>query len=305
MASSDSDHRRNVRLLLVAGVLSLLASIFAGGEATRKSAMEGLATRSLAELSFLAGVRGQDGERLRSEPLEVQVVLEGGEWWIRDAVVDAVDASPDFDTGDSQHLLRIETVQAQSVIALQLRLWRQGWDLRTPDTMRVRVAPWAGVFAGVLGAVLGFFVWRVGAGLLVAGLMAQAMVAGLPWPAETIPPVSWSDEVLTGPLLGTAIGATRALPSWGMPAAIAVIVFCVVLIAFDHRHSKGRKDSLPITSVASMTLLAGGGGLLWVEAATRAGLWSAMDSIPGAFAVLALALAWVPAIRRARERLRG
>lgn len=285
-------------------MLSLLASIFAGGETARRAAVEGMASRSLSELALLAGMRDDRGEPLRAEPLEVTVVQGSGETWIREAVSDAVDGVPDFAVGDSPHLLRIELVEAKGVIALQLRLWRQGWDLRTPGAIRIRMAPWAGVFAGVLGAFLGFAGWRVGIGTIAAGLLAQAMVQGLPWPAETIAPLAWSEDVQSGPLVGGVVAFTRTFPDWGMPAAVAFVVFCVVLIGFDHRRSQGRSDALPLASVVSTTVLVGGGSLLWLEAAMRAGLWSSMHSLPGALAALFLALAWVPAIRRTRERMR-
>ena len=150
-----------------------------------------------------------------------------------------------------------------------------------------------------------FLLWRIGPGLLVAGLFSQTMLAGLPWPAESIPPVSWLQEVRTGPLLGPLLELTRSIPSWGTDVGVAVVVFCLVLVWFDHRRSKERRDSFEIGTVSVISVLLFLGGVTWLEAALRAGLGAAMHTVPGALAVVALALAWLPAIRRSRERMAG
>lgn len=305
MVATDRSHRRNVTLLIVAALLSVVASLFAAGEGTRRQTVEGLAVRSLDQLALLSGIRDDAGNSLRGEPLPVVVVQEGGSMWVREAVIEAVERDGHFADANSRHLLRIEVVETDQMIALQLRLWRQGWDLRTPELLRGRVVPWVPVLAGVLGALVAFLVWRVGPGLLVAGFLSQTMLAGLPWPAESIPPVSWIEEVKAGPLLGPLFELTRSMPSWGTAVGVAVVVFCLMLVWFDHRRSKERKDSIEIRTVSVTSVLLFLGGLLWLEAALRGGMGAAMHTIPGAVTVVVLALAWLPAIRRSRERIAG
>jgi hypothetical protein len=302
---SDSDRlqRRSTIVLVVAVLAAVVVSLATDGERTRRALVESMASRSLDELALLAGLRDDTGESLRGEPLPVAIVQDGGSTWIREAVADAVEVSPDFAEADSRHLLRIESVQTESAIGLQLRLWREGWELRSPELMRGRVSPWVAVLAAGLGAAVAFWLWRVGPGLLVAGGLAQAVLALLPWPAESIPPTDWLTDVRSGPLLAPLAGLTGS--TWVTPVALAVIAFCVVLVAFDHRRSREREDSLKLSTAGGAALMAAAGSLTWLEAALRAGLWASMHSIAGMLAVVLLAVAWVPAIHRARERLRA
>lgn len=303
MGDSDGLQRRSLVVLILGGVAALLLALAATGESTRRAMLESMASRSLDELALLAGLRDEAGAALRAEPLPVTVVQDGGSTWIHGAVTEAVQGSPDFEVTQSRHLLRIETVETDDVIALQLRLWRQGWELRSPDLMRGRISPWAPILAAIFGAAVAFWLWRVGPGLLVAGGFAQALVAGLPWPAESIPPTGWLAEVRSGPLVAPL--ARLASSGWVTPVALAVLAFCVVLVTFDHRRSREREGALNLSTAGLVALMSAVGGLAWCEAALRAGLWASMHSIAGMLAVVALAVAWVPAIHRARERLRA
>jgi hypothetical protein len=167
-----------------------------------------------------------------------------------------------------------------------------------------RVVPWVAVLSGVAGAVVGFLTRRAGPGLLVAGLLAQGLLLALPWPAELIPPRSWIAEVREGVLVAGLSDLARALPAWAGAVGGALVAFLLVLVLFDHRRSRGRAGSRDLPTVGGAALAAGLGAAAFAEAALRAGLAAALHSPAGVVAVLALAVAWWPAAKRARARWR-
>jgi hypothetical protein len=301
VAAPEPRRAHGLALLIVAGAFALVAARASHGEGTRRAAVRELSDRALVELAWLAGLQ-EEVEGALPSPMAVGVVQDGGEPWVRDVVVEAVEASDAFRLGDSRHVLRVEAVDTPDVIALQLGLWRQGWDLRAPDVGAVRVAPWAPVLAAALGAAVAWSLARPAVGLLVAGLLAQALVAGLPWPVEDIRPVPWSSEILHGPLGIALAAAARGLAQAGAAVAAAVVAFCLALVWFDHRASRGRTGSMSLPAAALAALCVGVGGVAWLDAATRAAGSAALHTWTGALAAVALAAAWVPALRRGRSR---
>jgi hypothetical protein len=293
---------------LVGVIVACLGALWSGGVATREAATRGLADRSLAELALLAGLADDQGQLLRDEPMAVEVIADGGPMWALEAVSDATARSPWFELGNSPHLLRTEVIDERGGIALQLHLWRGGWELREPQPRRVRVAAWAAVIAGVLGAGFAAMLGgRLSLGLGLAGLFAQLLLALDPLPAELFPPqsllVAWSE----GPLFGPLFDWIRAMTPLHVAIAAALVALCLVLVGFDHKRSRERDLGLGWAGAAAV--LGSFGALGWVEAASRGSLLAACDLRVGAWtgwlALLGLIVAWLPAIHLAREAWRA
>ena len=294
---------------LLGVILACLGALWAGGEATREAATRKLAERSVTELALLAGLADDHGELLRDEPMAVEVIADGGPMWVLAAVDHATAASPWFEVGNSPHLLRAEVIDEPGGIALQLHLWRGGWELREPEPRRVRVAAWAAVVAGVCGAIAAAFVGRLSVGLGVAGLFAQLLLAFDPLPPELFPPqglvAAWSE----GPLFGPLFDEIRAMTPLQVAIAAAIVAMCLVLVGFDHKRSRERERDLGLGWAGAAAVLGSFGGLAWIEAASRGSLFAACDLRVGAWAgwlaLLGLIVAWLPAIHVAREAWRA
>jgi hypothetical protein len=301
------------RTQLIAALIGVLvvcvAALLARSEPTRRAATHGLAVRSLDELSLLAGLATDEGELLREEPMAVEVVSEGGPLWVLDSVERAVAASPYFRVGPSPHLLRAEVIDERGGVALQLHLWRGGWELREPSPRRVRVAPWAALLAGVIGAGAALLTRRLSVGFAAGGVLAQVFLALDPLPADLFPPrpllATWSE----GPLFARVIEMIRELHGLALAVVAAVLAGSIVLVLFDHRRSRGSEEDLGLGPATLAALLGSVGALAWVEAASRGSLFAACDLRFGAyFGILGLTgliVAWQPAIRVAREAWRA
>jgi hypothetical protein len=297
------------RTLLIAALIGVivacLGALGAQGTATREAASYRLAQRSIDELALLAGLADDQGKLLRDEPMAVEVIADGGPLWVLDVVGRAADRSPWFTVGPSRHLLRGEVIDERGGVALQLHLWRGGWELREPEPRRVRIAAWAAVVAGLLGAVAATYTRKLSLGLATAGIFAQLLLALDPLPSELFPPqgvlAAWSE----GPLFGELIAAIRSMSSIGVALAAAVVAACLVLVAFDHRRSRGQGGDLGIGWAGVAASLGSFGAVAWLEAASRGSLFAACDLRFGAWAglvaLLGLIVAWLPAIRVARE----
>jgi hypothetical protein len=293
---------------LIGVIVACLGALGSGGAATREAATRGLAARSLAELALLAGLADERGQLLRDEPMAVEVIADGGPMWVLETVSKATAASPWFELGNSPHLLRTEVIDEPGGIALQLHLWRGGWELREPEPRRIRIAGWAAVVAGLLGAVAAVFTGgRLSIGLGLAGVFAQLLLALDPLPAELFPPqtllAAWSE----GPLFGPLFAWSRTMTPLHVAIAAAVVALCLVLVGFDHKRSRERDLTLGWAGAAAV--LGSFGVLGWVEAASRGSLFAACDLRVGAWlgwvAVLGLIVAWLPAIHLAREGWRA
>lgn len=293
---------RMLVIALVGALLACLALAWLGGEATREVALERMAERELDELALLAGVVDDQGQPLRDEPLPVEVVQDAGSLWIAPAVERAVDASGSFVTGKSPHLLRVEVIEDPRAIALQLHLWRAGWQLRTPEPLRVRTSPWMLVVAGLLGAAAALLVRRVSLGLACAGLLAQILLALIAPPAELFAPRSLVDEWRQGPLFGRLVPAIDAMTPIELAIAAALVCLCLILVAFDHRRSRAREGALDLGSATLFATLGAIGLIGLIEAALRSSFVAALGHWPGLLALFGVALAWLPALALAREQ---
>lgn len=301
------------RTLLIAALLGVIVAcvgaLLAGGTATREAATYGLARRSIDELALLAGLADDQGKLLREEPMAVEVIADGGPMWVLETVERAAEQSRYFEVDASPHLLRGEIIDERGGVALQLHLWRGGWELREPQPYRVRIAAWAAVVAGLLGAVAGLFTRKLSVGLATAGVLSQLLLAIDPLPPELFPPQRMFAAWAEGPLLGELIRAIRAMSTLHVALASAVVAACLVLVAFDHRRSRGQGGDVGLGSAGIAAVVGGFGALAWIEAASRGSLFAACDVRFGAWsgylALLGLIVAWLPAIRVAREGWRA
>ncbi|NVB42222.1 hypothetical protein G6O69_30645 [Pseudenhygromyxa sp. WMMC2535] len=284
---------------LVGLVLACLGAVWAGGAATRELAGEREAADALDELAFLAGLVDEHGQLMRPEPMAVEVIQDGGPLWAQAAVERAVEDNAAFAVGNSPHLLRVEVVEGGAGVALQLHLWRAGWDLRVPQPRRIWVAPWAAIIAGVLGAVAGLLGRRLSLGFAAAGVCAQLLLGLAPLPADVFPPQRLIEAWSEGPLLRRLLAFIDGMGAIHLAVAAAVVAACVVLVAFDHRRSREREDSLDLGSASLLALLGTCGALAWIEAASRGSLFVALHPRAcwwaGGMAVLGILACWVPA----------
>lgn len=300
------------RLLLVALIGVLLActgALLGSGESTRRAATERLAAHSLDELAWLAGLVDESGTLQREQPMPVTVVSDGGPMWALDSVARAVAGSRAFAVGDGPHVLRTEIIDEPNGIALQLHLWRNGWELREPAPGRVRIAPAAAVVGALLGAVLVVIVGHLSWGLALAGVLAQILLAVDPLPKQLFPPQSLREAWASGPLFAWVLDDIRELSAVGMAVVTAVCVGSLVLVAFDHKRTRGGADDVGLGPAALAAVLGSLGLLAWLEAASRGSLLAACDLRFGAWAgllaLVGLILAWLPAIRVSREAVRA
>jgi hypothetical protein len=289
---------------LVGVVLACVGSQLARGTATRRAATHGLAAAAIDELALLAGLADDAGKLQRDSAMPIEVISDGGPMWALDSVERAVAGSRYFQTGNSPHLLRTELLEARGGIALQLHLWRSGWELREPSPRRVRVAPAAVVLAGLLGAAIALLTRRLSFGIAAAGLLAQLLLAIDPLPRDLFSPQPLLDTWASGPLVARTVAGIRQLGTMGLAIVAAIGAGSLVLVAFDHRRSRGREDDVGL-GLATLAAVCGTiGGVAWIEAASRGSLLAACDvrfaAWGGWLALAGLLLAWLPAIRVAR-----
>jgi hypothetical protein len=225
---------------------------------------------------------------------------------VRRAVQASVAESPYFQESDeTQNALRVETLESDGELALQLHLLRQGWEVRAPEPRRIRVMPWIAVLAGVLGAFVALVFRRASAGLLLAGVLGQLLLAFVPAGELPLRKLSWTEEVASGPMLEPIIQFVRGWGPMGTAIAGGIVVFCMVLVAFDHRRSKDRDESMGLGGAGILSLLATFGMVSWAECAMRGSMVHGMFTWQGALAWVALLAAWVPPLLAVRERWRG
>jgi hypothetical protein len=309
MADMHSISRTRLIVALLGVIVACLATQLARGTAARRAATHGLAVSALDELALLAGVADDAGNLQRTEPMPIEVISDGGPMWVLDSVERAVSSSGYFAVGNSRHLLRSEVIEARGGIALQLHLWREGWELREPEPRRVRVAPAAVVLGGLLGAALSLLTRRLSFGIVAAGVFAQVLLALDPLPPDLFPPQRLLDTWATGPLVGRVLLVIRKLDTLGLAIIAAVGAGSLVLVAFDHRRTSGREGDLGLGPAGLAAVFGTIGGVAWIEAASRGSLFAACDLRFGAWAgwlaLLGLIVAWLPAIRVAREAWRA
>jgi hypothetical protein len=236
--------------------------------------------------------------------MAVEVIADGGPLWALDVVERAAEQSPWFTIDASPHLLRSEIIDERGGVALQLHLWRGGWELREPQPYRVRIAVWAAVVAGLLGAVAATYTRRISIGLATAGVLGQLLLAVDPLPPELFPPQRLLTTWAEGPLFGELFAAIRAMSTVHVALAAAVVAACLVLVWFDHRRSRGQGGDVGLGWAGVAAGIGSIGAIAWIEAASRGSLFVACDlrfgAWSGCLALLGLIVAWLPAIRVAR-----
>lgn len=292
--------------LLVAALFGMLLACatlpWLAGPATSEAALAELAGRSLDELALLAGLRDDQGELLRAEPFAVEVVQDGGSLWITPAIERAVDESAWFATGNSPHLLRVEVVEDPRALALQLHLWRAGWELRSPEPLRVRTTPWMIVIAGLIGAATTLLFRRASVGLALAGVLAQLLLATVIPPRDLFAPQRLWAEWEQGPLFGRLLPWIDTMTPLHLTIAVTLISACLILVGFDHRRSKSSADGSSLASVSVLAVLGTLGLLGLIEAVFRSGFAASLSQAAGLLALAGVVLAWLPALARVREQ---
>jgi hypothetical protein len=301
--------RRLLIVALIGVVLACIGSQLARGTATRRAATHTLAASALDELALLAGVSDDAGKLQRDEPMPVEVISDGGPMWALGSIERAVSGSRYFAVGNSPHLLRVELVEARGGVALQLHLWRAGWELREPQPRRIRISPASVVLAGLIGAALSLLTRRLSLGIVAAGALAQLLLWLDPLPLDLFPPQQLADAWASAPLIDRTVGAIRRMETIGLGMIAAIGAGSLVLVAFDHKRTRGREDDLGL-GIATLAALFGTiGAVAFVEAASRGALLAACDLRFGAWAgwlaLFGLILAWLPAIRVAHEGMRA
>lgn len=270
---------------LVAVLALALGLVFVDPHEAGAVAVRDATRLHLVELGRLAGVRAPDGQPTGTA-LEVEVVQNGGELWVGEAVGAAVDDDSAFVRGDGPHRLAAEVVQAGPTTALRLGLWRRGWSLGPARPVVARAAPWIVLGALSIGALVRSRGRGLGTSLAVAGGLAQLGTLVLAWPGPGARPglvQEWQD----GPL-GTSVRlVAERLPDAATAIGTGIIALCLVLAAFDHRRSRGRGGALVLGGVVGML-----GVLALVEAGMRVGVRGLFGQLAGWISILAVAALW-------------
>jgi hypothetical protein len=272
-------------LALVAGLVTLDSA------ATAAVSVRVSARLGIDDLGRLAGVRDPNGRPAGLDPIPIAIVQEGGPMWIAPQVEAAVRDDGGFVPADGPHQLRVEVIATDTAVAMRLALWRRGWSVALPRPIVAWSAPWIAVVAGALGALAVARGLGLGVGLALAGVMAQLASTWLPWPVPTAPPTlieRWTD----GPAATWLRHLAQRLPDSASAIGLAVVAACAVLIAFDHRRSRGRGGRLVLGGVAA-TL----GVVAWGEAAVRLGVPGLAVTGPGWLTLVGLAGLWWTATR--------
>lgn len=265
-----------------------LASGAAAGVDRGELARAGVGQMAAADLRVLglrSGLTDAHG-RSHGDPLPVFVQQEGGPLWVTEAVTDAARRT-DWLRLDarSHHRLHAEVVHTSAAWALRLSLWRHGWSLRSPVSQRMHLAPWVATASAVAGAIAALARKRFGVGLAVAGALAQLLVLALP--RLPVGEVGVRASIVEGPLAQIVIALAGGMEDAAVTIGIAVVVACLVLIALDHRRSRGRGGVR-----LGLGLLGVVGGVAWLEAGARSGLLAYATTTIGALGLAGLLGLW-------------
>lgn len=248
-------------------VLALVLAFFSVGDHARRDAAYGRGQVAAFELGVMAGLRERQGATT-AKPLRVEFVQEGGPLWVGEALEAAFADDPAFEVGTSAHLIRAEVIANDTVIVTAPSLFRQGWGLRLPAPLRIRLLPWIVALASGFGIGIALR-WRaLGVAGLACGVLAQGLAWGVGWPSPT-PELTWIQAVSTSPLGSAVTRLAVGLTQTQSALAIGLLVMCAMLIGFDHRRSRGRGGPLLIGGSAGVI-----GAVLLLEAGSRTGLGS-------------------------------
>jgi len=273
--------------VLLAGVVAL--AIASDRDDLARSVVPALARTELGELDRLAGLREDDGQRTGSEALPVGVRADGPPW-IAESIADIVAADDAYAVRGGPHAIVGELVVVPTAVALRLSLERRGWLLHAP-AMRRRLQPALAVVPAVVGIATWAWTRRVAIGIVIAGVLAQLVLASWPWPVELVAPRGGS-ELASGPLGALVLAVARRMDRVGIAVAGGVIAASTVLAMFEHRRSRGRGGPALVVGVLGVL-----GAIAWIEAAGRASVGAWATTPGGAIAAL-LAVAAIVVLRR-------
>jgi hypothetical protein len=285
--------------LAVCVLLSVLGAVGADLETMQRASVRQVGALAVYELGELAGLRRPDGGIAGGRPLAVEVVQDGGPLWLREAFVALVEADAAFEVKPSPNILRVEAVGGETLLAIRLHLWRLGWSVRAPDVLRIRPMPLLFVGVAMLGALVLLWSHRTVVSLVVTGVLAQGVVAFLPWPHQ-LAPASLTDAWFRGPLGRGLVVAARSMSDLGAAVVTGGIVLCVMLLAFERRGARDRPEEPGVAVLVVVSGLGFLGVLGYVEAGLRLGLWPWMTTFWGWLGLVGLVGAWAIATARAR-----
>lgn len=293
---SDDRHPSGGRssvVALLAALLALMGLLTTNWGEVDRGTFGSAIGRDLVRIADLASLRSGAADS-PAAGMPVAVIPEGGPAWVGPEGEAAVQADPIFTLGEP-HLLRIDQVEQSRVFGVRTQLWRQGWSLRAPEPLWVTPAPWIVLLSIVAGAAWAGLRRGLAGGAMVSGVLGQLLILALPWPDGFARPSlqqTWRD----GPLGHHAYETAMALPDSSVAVGAGVITLCAVLMIFDHRRSPDQGGGLVLFGILGVM-----GGLAWLEAALRAGLWPWLQQPAGVVAMLGAAGLWWWAWSR-RER---
>ncbi len=274
---------RLVVAVLIGATIGVLVLV-GDREALVVGVVPALARTQLADLDRRAGLRDASGAVVVTQPVAVDVALEGPAW-LDDAVTNAVGDDAVYLVRDGPHRILGELVITPPVVALRLSLERRGWVLHATPSRR-RVQPALAILPALAGIALWAWSRRLAWGLALAGVAAQLAVALAPWPAELAAP-TWLADVAAGPVGARVVAFAQGMDDTAVALAAGVVALTAVLAFFDHRRRASSKRGVP-AGAAALALV---GGLAWLEAAGRASVGAWIGTAAGIVAtVLAFAL---------------
>lgn len=277
--------RLDVFVVAVALVLAIGGPAAADRESMARAVVRQMTAADLRVIGRLSGLTDEEGRG--REVLPVFVEQQGGPTWATAEIVDVVEKSPWLRPDPSSpHRLQAEIVRTEADWALRLGLWRRGWSLRSPRPRRVQLSPWVAAASGVVGALVALAT-RVGLGLAVAGLCAQAFALSLSRPSA-LPSYPLATQWKEGPLGQHVIAFAGGLPDVAVAVGAGVLVLCSVLVAFDHRRSRRRGGAL-----LWWGLLGVFGLIAWLEASARTGLLAYATTLVGGLGLTGLLGLWI------------
>jgi hypothetical protein len=171
-----------------------------------------------------------------------------------------------------------------------------------PAPIQRRTQPYLFTLAMLLGALLAWRIGRIGLGLGAAALLSFALLSAFPLEAPLLGYPGLSHELAAAPFWTGAVALVARVERYLSAIVAAVVVFCALLIYFDHRGS-GESDG----GLSAPRALFDAFGLslctvALIESGTRSSWLVAFGGAWGAAGGLALIGACVVAFIGARKR---
>lgn len=276
--------RVRIVVAVVLGATIAVLALVGSRETLVVAVVPGLARTQLVDLDRQAGLRDATGAMAVTQPVAVDVAIDGPEW-IDEAVTAAVADDEVYVVRDGPHRIRGELVIAPPVVALRLSLERRGWLLHATPTAR-RVQPVLAIVPALAAVAAWAWSRRRAWGLALAGVGAQLALVLSPWPGEVAAP-RWIDDVALGPIGARIVALAQGMDDTAVALAAGVVALTAVLAFFEQR----RRTSARRAVSAGAAVLALVGALAWIEAAGRASVGAWIGTAAGLIAtVLGLAL---------------